>query len=87
MPNGNLAGSFGDISCFSFYYAHHISTIEGGMICTNDDHIYQVTCENPDRFIGLGTIPMHNIDLAILEIEAFLCVKILIDTLIIDLDI
>ena len=24
------------MSCFSFYYAHHLSTIEGGMICTNN---------------------------------------------------
>lgn len=35
------AGSIGDISCFSFYYAHHMSTIEGGMVCTNDKEIYE----------------------------------------------
>jgi CDP-6-deoxy-D-xylo-4-hexulose-3-dehydrase len=35
------AGSIGLISNFSFYYAHHMSTIEGGMICTNDYEIYQ----------------------------------------------
>jgi|TARA_B100001964_G_scaffold8485_1_gene9103 CDP-6-deoxy-D-xylo-4-hexulose-3-dehydrase len=34
-------GSFGWISNFSFYYAHHMSTIEGGMICTNDPEVYQ----------------------------------------------
>ena len=34
-----------------------------------NDHIYQVTCKNPDRFIGLGTIPMQDIDLSILEID------------------
>lgn len=34
-------GSVGFVSNFSFYYAHHISTIEGGMICTNDDRFYQ----------------------------------------------
>ena len=28
-------GALGDISNFSYYYSHHISTIEGGMICTN----------------------------------------------------
>ena len=28
-------GTFGLISNFSFYYAHHLSTIEGGMVCTN----------------------------------------------------
>ena len=35
-------GSFGHISNFSFYYAHHMSTIEGGMVCTNDRKIYEV---------------------------------------------
>jgi CDP-6-deoxy-D-xylo-4-hexulose-3-dehydrase len=39
--NNQKLGSFGWISNFSFYYAHHMSTIEGGMICTNDDEVYQ----------------------------------------------
>ncbi len=39
--NGKKAGSYGWISNFSFYYAHHMSTIEGGMICTDDDEAYQ----------------------------------------------
>lgn len=38
---GVKAGSIGWISNFSFYYAHHMSTIEGGMICTNDSAVYQ----------------------------------------------
>jgi CDP-6-deoxy-D-xylo-4-hexulose-3-dehydrase len=38
---GAKLGSFGWISNFSFYYAHHMSTIEGGMVCTNDDSVYQ----------------------------------------------
>ena len=38
---GKRLGSIGWISNFSFYYAHHMSTIEGGMICTNDPEIYQ----------------------------------------------
>lgn len=33
------AGSLGILSNFSFYYAHHMSTIEGGMICTNSKKI------------------------------------------------
>ena len=33
-------GSFGWTSSFSFYYAHHMSTIEGGMICTDDKKTY-----------------------------------------------
>ena len=34
-------GTFGAMSCFSFYYAHHLSTIEGGMICTNNKKYYE----------------------------------------------
>jgi CDP-6-deoxy-D-xylo-4-hexulose-3-dehydrase len=35
-------GAFGLMSNFSFYFAHHLSTIEGGMVCTNDKDIYQM---------------------------------------------
>lgn len=35
-------GSFGYISNFSFYYAHHLTSIEGGMICTNDKSTYNL---------------------------------------------
>jgi len=35
-------GTLGLISNFSFYYAHHMSTIEGGMICTNNKNIYEL---------------------------------------------
>ena len=38
---GKKLGSFGLVSNFSFYYAHHMSTIEGGMVCTNDRTIYE----------------------------------------------
>jgi CDP-4-dehydro-6-deoxyglucose reductase, E1 len=39
--SGQRLGSFGWISNFSFYYAHHMSTIEGGMVCTNYPEVYQ----------------------------------------------
>jgi CDP-6-deoxy-D-xylo-4-hexulose-3-dehydrase len=39
---GKKVGSFGYASNFSFYFAHHMSTIEGGMVCTNDDKFYQM---------------------------------------------
>ncbi|CAK0769392.1 CDP-4-keto-6-deoxy-D-glucose-3-dehydrase [Gammaproteobacteria bacterium] len=39
--NGKRLGSVGWISNFSYYYAHHMSTIEGGMVCTNDPEVYQ----------------------------------------------
>ena len=34
-------GSIGKMSNFSFYYAHHLSTIEGGMVCTDDPELYE----------------------------------------------
>ena len=40
--NGKKLGTFGLISNFSFYYAHHMSTIEGGMICTDSKKIYEL---------------------------------------------
>jgi len=39
----NKLGTYGLISNFSFYYAHHMSTIEGGMICTNEKKIYEIS--------------------------------------------
>jgi len=40
--NNTKLGSIGFASNFSFYFAHHMSTIEGGMISTNDDYFYQL---------------------------------------------
>lgn len=39
--NGRKIGTFGRASNFSFYYAHHMSTIEGGVVCTDDEEFYQ----------------------------------------------
>jgi len=39
---GQKLGTFGWASNFSFYYAHHLTTIEGGMICTDHDNLYEV---------------------------------------------
>jgi len=38
---GRKLGTFGLASNFSFYYAHHLSTIEGGMVCTNRVDLYE----------------------------------------------
>jgi CDP-4-dehydro-6-deoxyglucose reductase, E1 len=35
-------GSIGDISLFSFYFGHHITTIEGGIVCINDSKLYDL---------------------------------------------
>lgn len=36
---GRRVGVFGELSTFSFYFGHQSSTIEGGMICTNDEEL------------------------------------------------
>lgn len=38
--NGQKVGSFGDMSCFSFYANKTITTGEGGMVVTNDEKLY-----------------------------------------------
>ncbi|MDA2909708.1 aminotransferase class I/II-fold pyridoxal phosphate-dependent enzyme [Nitrospiraceae bacterium AH_259_D15_M11_P09] len=38
LPSGK-AGNFGLASSFSFFVAHHMSTVEGGMVCTDDDEL------------------------------------------------
>lgn len=40
--HGKKIGSFGDVATFSFFFSHHISTIEGGMVLTDDDEIYRM---------------------------------------------
>lgn len=39
---GRKLGTFGLMSNFSFYYAHHMTTIEGGVVSTDDDYLYQL---------------------------------------------
>lgn len=36
---GKLLGNYGLASTFSFYVGHHMSTIEGGAICTDDEEL------------------------------------------------
>jgi len=40
--NGVKIGNFGLMSNFSFYFGHHITTVEGGVVCTNDERVYQL---------------------------------------------
>ena len=40
FSQGQHTGSFGKMGTFSFYFSHHISTIEGGMVVTNDSELY-----------------------------------------------
>ncbi len=58
---GKKVGTFGDMGTFSFYMSHHISTIEGGMIVTDNDELFEYLkamrafgwvrdLKNPSRF-------------------------------------
>lgn len=40
--NGVKTGNFGLMSSFSYYIAHHLSCVEGGMVCTDDEDIYDM---------------------------------------------
>ena len=39
---GKKLGTFGDMSSFSTYFGHHISTIEGGFVSTDDFELYEL---------------------------------------------
>ena len=40
--DGKKAGSFGVMGSFSSFFSHHISTMEGGIITTNDEELYHI---------------------------------------------
>lgn len=37
--NGRKTGTFGHLNTFSFFFSHQISTMEGGMVATDDDEL------------------------------------------------
>ncbi len=39
---GKKVGTFGDIGTFSFFLSHHITTMEGGMLVTNNEEIAEI---------------------------------------------
>lgn len=39
---GRKAGAFGDMSSFSFFFSHHITTMEGGMVLTDDRELFDL---------------------------------------------
>lgn len=44
--NGQKVGNLGEAGTFSFYYGHHMTTIEGGMISTNNEELYNLLIIN-----------------------------------------
>ena len=39
---GKVVGSFGDVSTFSFFFSHHLSTMEGGMVLTDNEEYAEI---------------------------------------------
>jgi len=42
MVNGRKVGTFGDLATFSFFMSHHITTIEGGAVVTNNKEYAEI---------------------------------------------
>jgi CDP-6-deoxy-D-xylo-4-hexulose-3-dehydrase len=40
--NGVKVGNMGLAGTFSFYWGHHMTTVEGGMVCTNDEDLFKL---------------------------------------------
>lgn len=39
LPGGRLTGTFGEVNTSSFFFSHHIATMEGGMVLTDDEEL------------------------------------------------
>ena len=50
--NGRPCGTFGDVNTFSTFYSHHISTMEGGLLVTNDTEIASSRASDPQSRLG-----------------------------------
>jgi CDP-6-deoxy-D-xylo-4-hexulose-3-dehydrase len=48
MYRGSLTGTFGHLSTFSFYPAHHITLGEGGAVATSDGDLARIACSLRD---------------------------------------
>ena len=40
--NGKFTGTFGIKATFSTFYSHHMATMEGGVVCTDDEELYHI---------------------------------------------
>jgi len=42
LPNGRKTGTFGDVNTYSFFFSHHLATMEGGMVLTDDTELFHL---------------------------------------------
>jgi len=59
--NGKFAGTFGDISTFSFFGNKTITTGEGGMVSTNSKELYDLVMRLKGQGLAAGKEYFHNI--------------------------
>ena len=67
---GRKVGAFGDMASFSFYFGHQMSTIEGGMVSTDDKRLYDLLLmlrshgwsKDLDRPAHRALVKRHRID-------------------------
>jgi CDP-6-deoxy-D-xylo-4-hexulose-3-dehydrase len=58
--NGKQAGTYGVMGTYSSFFSHHISTMEGGMIVTDDEELYQIMlCMRSHGWTR--NLPKHNL--------------------------
>lgn len=58
--NGKYTGTFGKMGMFSTFFSHHMSTMEGGVIVTDDEELYHIMLST--RSHGwTRTLPKHNL--------------------------
>ncbi len=65
--DGRKAGTLGDVGCFSFYPVKHMTTLEGGMVTTNDEALAAAIAKRKafgyDRMLGERKIPgVYDVD-------------------------
>lgn len=69
--NGKQCGTFGDIGTYSMFFSHHLNTVEGGMIVTDNDVLYELClmlrehgwdrCIKPDGGFYNFVVPGFNV--------------------------
>lgn len=52
--HGRMAGTFGDVGVFAFYPNKQMTTGEGGMIVTDDEHVAELCCSLRNQGRGRG---------------------------------
>src|SRR5262249_36992748 len=64
--NGKKVGTFGLAGAYSFFFSHHITTMEGGMVLTQDAHVADplrlLRAHGWTRYLRNGAPSRSNVD-------------------------